>query len=167
VKKAAPPPAPTATPAAPEPVKPLEAAPAADAPKGTDALRLVLASDPERTWSLAELLEVLGSRGWLPTSRRPEEGVRISLKRLAERGGATRTDDGRWRLASREASPAEGALDGPPWPPAEEPPMPTAPAAQAAPAEEQPPPPEPPEPPPLAYRPASYGRPVGGTVTEL
>jgi hypothetical protein len=165
-KAAAQAPPPTATPAAPEPVEP-PAAPAADAPKGTDALRLVLESDPGRSWSLAELLEVLGSRGWLPTSRRPEEGVRISLKRLAERGGATRTGDGRWRLTSKEAPPAEAGSDGPTWPPAEDPPAPNAPAAQAAPAEEQPASPEPPEPPPLAYRSASFGLPVGGTVTEV
>src|SRR5207253_2620 len=46
-------------------------------------------------------------RGWLPLSRRPEEGVRISLKRLVERGGATRTEDGRWQAAGDAALRAD------------------------------------------------------------
>lgn len=156
-----PPPPPTAEPVAPP------AGSVAESPKGTDALRVVFESTPERTWSLAELIDALGTRGWLPTSRRPEEGVRISLKRLAERGGVVRTDDGRWRLATAEA----GAASDPeaPWPPADPPPAPDAPAAQAAPAVEQanPAPPVRATPVPPPNRPASYGRPVGGTVTEV
>ncbi|MFP5370422.1 MAG: hypothetical protein ACLGI3_06700, partial [Actinomycetes bacterium] len=125
----APPPA-TATPAAPEPVEP-PAASAGEAPRGTDAIRLVLASDPGRSWTLADLLAALGSRGWFPTSRRPEEGVRISLKRLADRGGAVRTDDGRWRLpdgAQAVATPGNGAAQAP----EEQPPPATAPAPPPA-----------------------------------
>lgn len=162
-----PPPA-TATPAAPDPVEP-PAGSATEVPRGTDALRLVLEGDPERSWSLPELLEALGARGWLPTSRRPEEGVRISLKRLVERGGADRTDDGRWRLAGA-APPAPDPQPGPEerWPEAEPPLAPSAPAAEAAPAAEEPPPvpPPPPRPSPPTSRPAPFGRPVGGTVTE-
>jgi len=157
--KQAPPPS---TPAAPEPVGP-PAAGAAEAPKGTDALRTVFEGAPERTWSLAELIEALGSRGWLPTSKRPEEGVRISLKRLAERGGVVRTDDGRWQLA---AGAGAGGGSGS-WPPAEAPPAPDAPAAAAAPAAEQAPAEPPPTPPSPAPEPAPVGRPVGGTVTEI
>ena len=162
-------PPPQATPAAPEPVEP-PASSAADAPRGTDALRLVLEGDPQRAWALPDLLEALGTRGWLPTSRRPEEGIRISLKRLVERGGAERTDDGRWRLAGAAAS-AEPEPEEEPWPEAEPPLAPDAPAAEAAPAStaeepQRPPAPAPPPPRPPA-RPASFGRPVGGTVTEL
>lgn len=138
------------TPAAPEPVDP----PEAEAPRGTDALRLVFESDVDRTWTLAELIAALGSRGWLPSSRRPEEGVRISLKRLAERGGAMRTDDGRWRLAGVDGPSPSGAAEAyGVWPPAEEPPSATAPAAQAAPAS---------DPGPL---PAPVGPSAGGTIT--
>lgn len=167
-KAAGDPPPATATPAAPEPVEPT-GAPAADAPRGTDALRIVLESEPQRTWALPDLLEALGTRGWLPTSRRPEEGVRISLKRLVERGGAERLDDGRWRRAGAPGpepaprDPADDPADDPAadpaavWPEAD-PPLAPAPAA------EEPPPPAPPPPRP---RPASFGRPVGGTVTEL
>ena len=161
---------PAATPAAPEPVEPPSGS-AADAPRGTDALRLVMEGDPSRPWSLAELIEALTARSWLPASRRPEEGVRISLKRLVERGGAVRTDDGRWRLPSAE--PAESGQAAAPeeaggsWPEADPPPNPDAPAAEASPAAEQRPPATPPRPPPVRPRPASFGRPVGGTVTEL
>jgi hypothetical protein len=161
------PPSPVATPAAPEPVEPPTTADG-EAPKGTDALRVVFESDPQRAWSLAELIDALGERGWLPTSRRPEEGARISLKRLAERGGVARTDDGRWRLAEPGAPSPEAGSDEENWPEAEPPLAPDAPAADAAPAAEEPgasvPPPANPVPEP---RPASYGRPVGGTVTEL
>ena len=111
----------TATPAAPDPVEPpgvptprsaaaTRPAAAGDPPKGTDALRLVLESEPTRTWSLAELLDALGARGWLPSSRRPEEGVRISLKRLAERGGAVRVADGRWRHPAPDRPSPNGSL---------------------------------------------------------
>lgn len=158
--RSAPAPTATATPAAPDPVQP-PASPAADAPKGTDALRIVFESDPQRSWSLADLIGALGARGWLPTSRRPEEGARISLKRLAERGAAVRTDDGRWRLAgddgsTSEASPHAGPPNGPP-PPAEV----TGPGSTVAPEPERAPGPAP------LPRPAGFGRPVGGTVTEL
>ncbi len=192
--KQAPPP-PTSSPAAPEPVDPPAAAPASgdpDAPKGTEALRLVLESDTTRSWALADLLDALGAKGWLPTSRRPEEGVRISLKRLTERGGAVRTDDGRWQApepaaAAPEADHPSGlapAADNPSgpapaadppsgtWPPADppDPGMAAAPAVDAAPADEasgakEAQPPLPPPPPPAL--PASFGRPVGGTITEL
>jgi len=132
---------------------------AAAAPKGTDALRLVLESEPGRTWSLAELIEALRTRGWLPTSRRPEEGARISLKRLAERGAAIRTEDGHWRLAGADERLAEsGRADPPPV------------VAETGPAPEQPhtePPltPAPPAVPPP--RPGAFRLPVGATVTEL
>jgi hypothetical protein len=163
-------PPPQATPAAPEPVEPPGGS-AADAPRGTDALRLVLEGEPQRAWALPDLLEALGGRGWLPTSRRPEEGVRIGLKRLVERGVVMRTDDGRWRLTPRLAAEPEQAMPddvAEPWPDAEPPPAPDAPAAQAAPAAEEPPPTPPPPPAPRPpARPASFGRPVGGTVTEL
>ena len=160
----------TTTPAAP--VDPPPAAPsasgpaerdaaAADAPKGTDALRTLFDSEPSRTWSLSELLDALGSRGWLPASRRPEEGVRISLKRLVERGGAARTDDGRWTARSEGEAPAAPSTDER-WPPAEEP-DPAVLKATAAPEAAPPPPP----PPPSAPRAASFGLPVGSTVTEL
>lgn len=174
-KKAAPRPAPakpsapppTATPAAPEPVEP-PASSAPEAPKGTDALRAVFESAPDGVWSLAELIDALEARGWLPTSRRPEEGVRISLKRLAERGGVVRTDDGRWRLAAtQEPEGAEEGEEAPRWPSAEPPPAPEAPKAHAEPAAEQAepePPPPPGEEPPHS---TSFGLPVGGTVTEL
>jgi hypothetical protein len=166
------PPPPPATPAAPEPVEPPGGS-AADAPRGTDALRLVLEGEPQRAWALPDLLEALGDRGWLPTSRRPEEGVRIGLKRLVERGAVLRDDDGRWRLTPRAAAEPEQATPdavAEPWPEAEPPLAADAPAAQATPAAEEPPPTPPPPPPRAprpAARPASFGRPVGGTVTEL
>jgi hypothetical protein len=156
------PPPPLATPAAPEPVGPPATA-EAEVPKGTDALRLVFEGEPDRAWSLAELIDALGARGWLPTSRRPEEGARISLKRLAERGRAVRTEDGRWRLAPPGQDAVEPAPEpgrGPTWPSAEPPTADDEPAAEVAPASRAalvpPPPPS-----------ASFGRPVGGTVTEL
>lgn len=189
-KKAAPrapkkaPPPPTSNPAAPEPVEPPAAghasstsaprqSPDPEAPKGTEALRLVLESDPARSWALVDLLDALSEKGWLPTSRRPEEGVRISLKRLTERGGATRTEDGRWRAPGSTDGGLPAADDaGGTWPPADEPDLAVvaAPAADAAPAAEEAdeaPEAEPaPRPPPPAL-PVSFGRPVGGTITEL
>lgn len=175
-------PPPTANPAAPDPIEPPAAASGdPDAPKGTEALRLVLESEPARSWALPDLLDALSARGWLPTSRRPEEGVRISLKRLTERGGAVRTDDGRWQaLGSAEAAPAEAApaeaatgAASETWPSAEPPDrgVVAAPAVDAAPAAEEtnggPDPQPPPSPPPSPPLPVSFGRPVGGTVTEL
>lgn len=166
-------PPPTATPAAPDPVEP-PARPPAD-PRGTDALRLVLESEPRRTWALSELIDALNARGWLTSSRRPEEGVRISMKRLVERGGAVRTGDGRWHLPGAEPSQADGPAEPMPgdepahqadlWPEADPPVAPGAPSAEAAPAAD--PPAAPPAPPPARPRPASFGRPVGATVTEL
>lgn len=157
-------PPPAATPAAPEPVEPPSGS-TADAPRGTDAVRLVLEGEPHRAWSLPELLEALGARGWLPTSRRPEEGVRISLKRLAERGGAIRTDDARWRLTEKVPPTPEPEGDER-WPDADPPRAGDAPDAEAGPAAGEPSRPAPPAPPPVP-RPASFARPVGGTVTEL
>lgn len=166
-------PPPTANPAAPDPIEaPAAASGDPEAPKGTEALRLVLESEPARSWALPDLLDALSTKGWLPTSRRPEEGVRISLKRLTERGGAVRTDDGRWQApGSAETAPAEaatGAASGT-WPSAMPPDrgVVAAPAVDAAPAAEETnvgPDPQPPPSPPL---PVSFGRPVGGTVTEL
>ena len=147
------------TPAAPEPVD----LPEAEAPRGTDALRLVFESDVDRTWTLAELIAALDSRGWLPTSRRPEEGVRISLKRLAERGGAMRTDDGRWRLAGADGPDPSGVEVPGVWPRAADPPSATAPAAHAAPASAQ----SGAEPaaPDAGPLPAPVGPAAGGTIT--
>ncbi len=159
------------------------------ASKRTDALRLVLEADPERSWALAELLDALGARGLLPASRRPEEGVRISLKRLAERGGAVRTEDGRWHAGGAHAQAGESPLPSTPLPgPTSNPgtaadheaapvpgPAPSA-APELAPLDARPEPsstnvPEPtvtsPAKPALPPRPASFGRPVGATITEL
>ena len=165
-------PPPPATPAAPEPVEPPAAAPA-ETPRGTDALRLVFESEAGRTWSLGELIDALGAKGWLPTSRRPEEGVRISLKRLAERGRVVRTDDGEWRLTGSAEAEAPEATEPPEsaetlWPESDAPPTPADPAPEAVPPVGEPGPPAVasrpnPSPPP----PASFGRPVGGTITEL
>ena len=81
-----------------------------EVPRGTDAIRAVLASEPGRGWSLQDLLAELGHRGWLPASRRPEEGIRIGLKRLADRNLVSRSDDGIWSLSeSTTTSPAEHA----------------------------------------------------------
>lgn len=217
-------PSPTSTPAAPDPVAPPAGSAAGGAggdaapgpPKGTEALRVILDSEPGRAWSLAELLDALGSRGWLPASRRPEEGVRISLKRLVERGGAVRVDNGRWRSGATgsvgQALPSAGApvpgegvqrangpepVEGPEPVGATEPATPQAarpepeprlePGVQGAADPEEPhpqaaagsePEPEPraePSPPPTPTPPArrsillptSFGRPVGGSITEL
>jgi hypothetical protein len=89
---------------------------AANAPKGTEAVRQVLGEDPSRSFNLAELQAELEARRWLAPSRRPEELVRINLKRLAERGGAVRNDDGTWRAASGPAPEAAPEPDPEPDP---------------------------------------------------
>ncbi|MEO5678880.1 MAG: hypothetical protein ABIS47_04340, partial [Acidimicrobiales bacterium] len=169
----------------PEPVPPPAAGAESQAPKGTDALRAVFQGDPTRAWSLAELLEALDRRGWLTRSRRPEEGVRISLKRLVERGGAVRTPSGGWQLPPGHAvAPPEPPVADPAPPPLPEPveapgantpSVPTEPvpgiAAEpvAGPAQEKevPTPPSAPAFPRPGPRVASFGRPVGATISEL
>jgi hypothetical protein len=53
-----------------------------EAPKGQDAARRVLTDSPGQWFTVAEILEQLTHRGWLPDSEDPANAVRTALTRL-------------------------------------------------------------------------------------
>jgi hypothetical protein len=60
-----------------------EAAPqTGNAPKGAEAVRLILQDHPNVEFYVSELVEMLRERGWLPESDNPANAVRTALERL-------------------------------------------------------------------------------------
>ncbi|MFN2502659.1 MAG: hypothetical protein ABR540_00185 [Acidimicrobiales bacterium] len=53
-----------------------------DAPRGAEAVRLVLQDTPNNWWLVSELVEALKGRHWLPESDNPANAVRTALERL-------------------------------------------------------------------------------------
>ncbi|HSH62353.1 MAG TPA: hypothetical protein VK988_22415 [Acidimicrobiales bacterium] len=53
-----------------------------DAPKGAEAVRLILQQEPDRWFYVSELVDALDSHGWLPDSENPANAVRTALERL-------------------------------------------------------------------------------------
>jgi hypothetical protein len=54
-----------------------------EAPKGAEAVRLVMHERPGYRWLVSELVDELRGQGWLPTSDNPANAVRTALERLA------------------------------------------------------------------------------------
>jgi hypothetical protein len=59
-----------------------------DAPKGTNALRLILQEQPGTQFYVTELVDELRVRGWLPDSDNPANAVRTAFERLVATPGS-------------------------------------------------------------------------------
>jgi len=51
-------------------------------PKGSDAVRQILVSQPNTAFSVNEMVQALNIRGWLPLSENPANAVRVALERV-------------------------------------------------------------------------------------
>jgi len=56
--------------------------PGGEAPRGAEAVRLILQAEPDREWFVSELVNELRERDWLPDSDNPANAVRTALERL-------------------------------------------------------------------------------------
>ncbi len=54
-----------------------------NAPKGAEAVRIVLQENVKVQWYVSEMVEALRERGWLPESDNPANAVRAALDRLS------------------------------------------------------------------------------------
>jgi hypothetical protein len=59
-----------------------------DAPRGAEAVRVVLQETPNSWWYITELVTRLRSRGWLPESDNPANAVRTACERLLATEGS-------------------------------------------------------------------------------
>lgn len=53
-----------------------------NAPKGAEAVRVILQANPNAPFYVSELVEKLRQRGWLPDSDNPANAVRTALERM-------------------------------------------------------------------------------------
>jgi hypothetical protein len=71
-------------------------------PRGQEAVRLVMASAPDRVWSLGAITHEILDRGWIdPGAKVPAAAIRAATQRLAGAGFAEKVAPGRYRLTER------------------------------------------------------------------
>ncbi len=83
--------------------------PEAPRPKGSDAIRQLLAEQPEREWKIADVIAELERRGWMSTeAQHPQAATRAAMQRLVNRFyEVERTAHGTYRLR-RDVLPPGG-----------------------------------------------------------
>jgi hypothetical protein len=58
-----------------------------DAPRGREAVRRVMATEPGRAWKQSELIAAITDHGWIdPNAKDPNAAIRIAVRRLADAG---------------------------------------------------------------------------------
>lgn len=87
---------------APSPTLPLfdrTEAEATDGPRGQEAVRQVMATQPDRIWTLSAITREVRRRRWInPNAKTPQAAIRAATQRLAGAGLAEKIGAGRYRL---------------------------------------------------------------------
>lgn len=73
--------------------------PASAPPSGIAAIRLVIADEPSRVWSAADIQACLEARGWISTTAvHRRQGIEAAISRLVRGGELHRVARGRYRV---------------------------------------------------------------------
>jgi hypothetical protein len=76
---------------------------AIEAPRGQEAVRRILESEPQRVWALREILAEVMKRGWIdPDAKVPAAAVRAATQRLAAARLAQKVGAGKYRYQAPE-----------------------------------------------------------------
>jgi hypothetical protein len=86
-----------------------------DAPKGAEAVRIILQESPDQWFYVSRLVQELRERGWLPDSDNPANAVRTALERLIN---TSDSDVKKGRDSNNRVVYSYRPDDAPPLPPA-------------------------------------------------
>lgn len=73
-----------------------------EGPRGQEAVRQVMNTDPDRVWPLSSIAHEILRRGWIdPVAKVPNAAIRAATQRLAAAGMAEKVGTGRYKLTDR------------------------------------------------------------------